>query len=49
MLVDKIENAFVYTGIHKKFKLTFDFLIKTDISKLPLGKHEVNGKEVFAW
>lgn len=48
MVVDKIENADIYSGIHKKFKLAFDFLKNTDFSKLSPGKYEVDGEEVFA-
>lgn len=48
MIVDKIENAKMYSPLHSKFELAFDYLRNTDFSNVTPGRHEVDGDEVFA-
>jgi len=47
MILDSLENAGLYTSIHPLFKQAFDFLQKTDLLALPLGKMELNGSDLF--
>lgn len=47
MIVDKISNQDLYTGIHKKFPLVFDFIKNNDLSTIDLGKHLIEDENVF--
>jgi len=48
MILDKIENASLYSSISKNLKAGFDFLQNTDLQNLAPGKYEITGNEVFA-
>ncbi len=48
MILDKLEHAALYFNISKNLKQGFDFLRNTDLAELETGRHEINGKEVFA-
>lgn len=48
MILDKLENADLYAGISENLKKGFEFLRNTNLSILQTGKHEIDGKEVFA-
>lgn len=48
MILDKIENAALYTGAHPKFQFVFDFIKNNDLFALPLGKHFLEDHSVFA-
>jgi YhcH/YjgK/YiaL family protein len=48
MILDKLEHATLYSNISKNLKQGFDFLRNTDLATLETGRHEINGKEVFA-
>ncbi len=47
MILDSLENAGLYEFIHPGFQQAFDFLRKTDLVALPLGKIELNGTSLF--
>lgn len=48
MIIDKIENARLYYGISSKIEQAFRFINETDLLQIPLGKHKIDGEEVFA-
>lgn len=48
MILDKLENADLYAGITENLKKGFDFLKNTDLSKIEIGRYEIDGKNVFA-
>jgi YhcH/YjgK/YiaL family protein len=48
MILDKLENAELYSCISENLKKGFDFLTTTDLSKLEVGRFEIDGKNVFA-
>jgi len=48
MIFDKIENHRNYRGLSKGLDAAFDYLLNTDLIKLPLGKHTIDGELVFA-
>ena len=48
MILDKLEHAALYSNTGKNLKQGFDFLRNTDLAELETGRHEINGKEVFA-
>lgn len=45
MILDKIENADRYAGLHPLFQEAFDFL--KDVASKPLGKYEIDGENLF--
>jgi YhcH/YjgK/YiaL family protein len=47
MILDSLENAGLYESIHPRFKQAFDFLRSADLVSLPLGKVELDGKNLF--
>ncbi len=47
MILDSLENAGLYESLHPRFKQAFDFLRKTDLAALPLGKTEIDGSNLF--
>lgn len=47
MILDSLENAGLYESTHPRFKHAFDFLRSTDLASLPLGKMELDGKNLF--
>jgi YhcH/YjgK/YiaL family protein len=48
MILDSLENAKQYENLNPRFKQAFDFLQSTDLVKLPVGKIELDGKNLFA-
>ena len=48
MIYDEIKNIERYRGISKNLDTAIDFLEKTDLNSLPLGKTEILGDKVFA-
>jgi len=47
MILDTLQNCGLYETIHPRFKKAFDFLQNTDLATLPLGKVELDGKDLF--
>lgn len=48
MVVDKLENHQIYSGLHKRFQKAFDFILRNDLNTIDLGKHTIEGEDVFA-
>lgn len=48
MILDKLENAALYSGISENLGKGFEFLKNTDLNTLEIGKYEIDGKNVFA-
>ncbi|MDR1950918.1 MAG: YhcH/YjgK/YiaL family protein, partial [Bacteroidales bacterium] len=48
MVVDILSSAELYDSVNPHFKTAFDFLKKTDLKTLPVGKHVIDGENVFA-
>ena len=48
MILDKLENAESYRGIHPRIAAAIDWLKGTDLAALPLGKTVIDGEHVFA-
>lgn len=48
MIIDKIQNSGQYENLHAGFAKAFDFIRKTDFSKLADGKYEIDGDNIFA-
>lgn len=47
MIVDSLQNTQQYEHIHPRIKKAFDFIKSTDFSKVPVGKIELEGKDLF--
>jgi len=48
MILDHLENAQRYEALHPRLAAAFDFLRKTDLAHLPLGRHELDGAALYA-
>lgn len=48
MIYDELKNIERYRGISSNLDTAIDFLEKTDLKNLPLGKTEILGDKVFA-
>jgi YhcH/YjgK/YiaL family protein len=47
MILDNIKNRSLYASLGPRFKLAFDFISKTDLQTLSLGKHVIDGDDLF--
>ncbi len=47
MVTDSLDNASNYEGLHKRFKTAFDFIRRSDLKELELGRYEIDGKDVY--
>jgi YhcH/YjgK/YiaL family protein len=47
MIIDTLNHCEQYYGLGENFKKAFEFLKNNDISKMELGKHEIDGEDVF--
>ncbi|MDR2841459.1 MAG: YhcH/YjgK/YiaL family protein [Paludibacter sp.] len=48
MILDTLQNSRNYTSLHPLFGKAFDFLLTNDLAALPLGKTELDGKNLYA-
>jgi YhcH/YjgK/YiaL family protein len=47
MIIDRLEKASLYQGVHKRLAAAFDYLQKTDLEKVEPGAHEIDGRKVY--
>ena len=47
MIQDRIENLRQYAGVHPLIMQAADFMARTDLPALPLGRHEIAGATLF--
>ena len=48
MIIDKIENAGLYSGISERIKTALDYIQNTDFSIRENGRYEIDGDTIFA-
>ena len=48
MIIDKLTNSHLYSGLGERVNKAFDYLNNTDFSKTELGKYEIDGDNIFA-
>ncbi|WP_136809936.1 YhcH/YjgK/YiaL family protein [Desulfosediminicola flagellatus] len=48
MIFDVLENAHRYTNLTQGFQKGFEFLLRPDLSELPVGDYEIDGRQVYA-
>ncbi len=48
MILDKLQNASRYHCLHPLFEKAFQFLQESELDRLPLGKMDIQGSDLFA-
>lgn len=48
MIIDYLDNLRNYSGISSNMAKAIEFILSTDLDKLPVGRNEVCGDEIFA-
>lgn len=48
MIFDSLKNCKQYYSVNGKFEQAFDFIKKATEENLPVGKYEIDGKELYA-
>ena len=48
MVIDKIENCKLYFNVYENFEKAFAFIQKAETENLPVGKYEIDGKNLYA-
>ncbi|HMN24209.1 MAG TPA: YhcH/YjgK/YiaL family protein [Ignavibacteriaceae bacterium] len=48
MIIDKLSNSQLYSGLGERINKAFVYLMETDFSKMELGKYEIDGDNIFA-
>ena len=48
MIIDKLSNSQLYSGLGEGIKKAFTYIKQTDFSKMELGKYEIEGDNIFA-
>ena len=48
MIIDKLSNTHLYSGLGERINKAFAYLKQTDFSKMELGKYEIDGDNIFA-
>ena len=48
MIIDNLKNCELYFGVNKNFEKAFEFIKKACNENLPVGKYEIDGKDVYA-
>ena len=48
MIIDQLDNGLFYFALNERLHRALLYLQKTDLSSLPVGKHEIEGQRIFA-
>jgi YhcH/YjgK/YiaL family protein len=48
MIIDKLTNSHLYKGLGEGISKAFDYLSKTDFTKIELSKYDIDGDNIFA-
>lgn len=48
MIIDKLSNAHLYSGLGERINKAFAYLKETDFSKMELGRYDIDGDNIFA-
>ena len=48
MIIDKLTNSQLYSGLGERIDKAFAYLKETDFSNKELGKYDINGENIFA-
>lgn len=47
MILDSLKNKAQYAALHPRFQTVFDFIDNNDVASLPLGRHDIDGDNIF--
>lgn len=47
MVLDNLKNAKLYYGLGERFIKAFEYIENNDLSALPVGKTEIDGKDLY--
>ena len=47
MITDKLSNAQLYYPLGARFQRAFEYLQQTDLLSLPIGRFELDGKDLY--
>lgn len=47
MIIDSLTNCKAYEALHPRFAKAFRYLLTADLSKLPDGRNEIDGDEIY--
>ena len=47
MIIDQLNHAPLYLGVHRRLAAAFEYLRKTDLDKVEPGTHEIDGRKVY--
>ncbi len=47
MIIDSIRNYKTYIALHPRFAKAFEYLLRTDLSRLPDGRNEIDGDAIY--
>lgn len=48
MIIDKLENSFLYENISERIRKSLEYIRMTDLKNLPAGKYPIDGENIFA-
>jgi len=48
MIIDRIENAYLYYSVHPRFRQAFDHIHQINVDTIPAGKYEIDGENMYA-
>lgn len=48
MIIDKLSNSHLYSGLGERINKAFAYLKETDFSEIESGKYEIDGDNIFA-
>ena len=48
MIFDALKNCELYYPLHRNFEKAFDFIKRAVAENLPVGKYEIEGKDLYA-
>jgi biofilm protein TabA len=48
MIIDTLQNAAKYLGVHPLFAKAFEYIRKTDLDTIEMGKYEIDGDNLKA-
>ena len=47
MITDRLTNFHLYSGLNPRFQRAFEYLKQTDLQSLPVGRIELDGKNLY--
>lgn len=47
MIFDRLDNAWMYCGLHPAFARAFEFLRRADLPQLAEGRHDLDGDRLY--